>query len=167
MTRADFEAVRNPLLALGAILLVAAAAVYYTDQLALGARRELAQQETQLKDARTRLQNSGDEKEIIVRYLGAYQQLQKRGFVGDEQRINWLDALRLTNQQADLFGVDYDIGAQKALPLRRRAEPGPDTAARIGDEAAVPAAARGGPAAVPRRARRARARASTPWTSAR
>ena len=124
MTRADFEAVRNPLLALGAILLGVAGAVYYTNQLAIGARRDLAQQEKQLKDARTRLLRSGDEKELIVRYLGSYEQLQKRGFAGEEQRINWLDALRQTNQQVDLFGVDYDIGTQKPYPFAAELNPG-------------------------------------------
>jgi hypothetical protein len=124
MTRADFESVRNPLLALGAILLGVAGAVYYTDQLAIKARRDLAQQENQLKDARTRLHRSGDEKDLIVRYLGSYQQLQKRGFAGDEQRINWLDALRVTNQQADLFGVDYEIGTQKPYPFAASLNPG-------------------------------------------
>ena len=113
MTRADFEAVRNPLLVLGVIVLGVAGAVYYTDQLALAARRDLAQQDKQLKDARSRLLRSGDEKDLIVRYLGSFQQLQKQGFAGEEQRINWLDALRTTNQQVDLFGVDYDIGTQK------------------------------------------------------
>jgi hypothetical protein len=124
MTRADFEAVRNPLLALGAILVGVVGAVYYTDQLAIKARRDIAQQETQLKDARARLLRSGDEKELIVRYLGAYQQLQKRGFAGEEQRINWLDALRVTNQQADLFGVDYEIGTQKPYPFAASLNPG-------------------------------------------
>ena len=124
MTRADFEAVRNPLIALGAILLGVAGAVYYTDQLVLKARRDLTQQENQLKEARARLHRSGDEKDLIVRYLGSYQQLQKRGFAGDEQRINWLDALRVTNQQADLFGVDYDIGTQKPYPFAASLNPG-------------------------------------------
>jgi hypothetical protein len=124
MTRADFEAVRNPLIALGAILLGVASAVWYTDQLVIKARRDLAQQEVQLKDARARLHRSGDEKDLIVRYLGAYQQLQKRGFAGEEQRINWLDALRVTNQQTDLFGVDYDIGTQKPYPFAASLNPG-------------------------------------------
>jgi hypothetical protein len=78
-----------------------------------------------LKDARARLLRSGDEKDLIVRYLGSYQQLQKRGFAGDEQRINWLDALRQTNQQVDLFGVDYDIGAQRPYPYAAALNPGP------------------------------------------
>jgi hypothetical protein len=124
MTRADFEAVRNPLLVLGVIVLGVAGAVYYTDQLALAARRDLAQQDKQLKDARSRLLRSGDEKDLIVRYLGSFQQLQKQGFAGEEQRINWLDALRTTNQQVDLFGVDYDIGTQKPYAFAAQLNPG-------------------------------------------
>src|SRR5688572_22901086 len=106
MTQADVEALRKPLLALLAVLLAAAVFVYHTDQLMGSARVRLTQQQAQLKDARTRLQKSGDEKDIIVRYLDSFRQLQRSGFVGDEQRINWLDGLRLSNQQADLFGVD-------------------------------------------------------------
>jgi hypothetical protein len=124
MTQADLKAIRNPSLALLAVLAVAAFAVYYTDRLAVAARQQFAHQQTQLKDARTRLQKSGDEKEVIVKYLGTFQQLQKRGFVGEEQRINWLDGLRLTNQQADLFGVDYDISSQKPYPYAADLNPG-------------------------------------------
>jgi len=42
----------------------------------------------------------------------------------DEQRINWLDGLRLANQQADLFGVDYQIGTQRAYPFAAEFNPG-------------------------------------------
>jgi hypothetical protein len=125
MTQADLKALRNPTLALVVVAMAAAAAIYYTDQLAVAARQKLAQQQTQLKDARTRLQRSGDEKEVIVRYLGTFQQLQRRGFVGEEQRINWLDGLRLTNQQAELFGVDYEISSQKTYPYASALDPGP------------------------------------------
>jgi hypothetical protein len=124
MTRADLEAVRNPSLLLAAIVVAAAAAIYYTDSLVKGARQELTRQEAQMREARIRLQKSGDEKEIIVKYLGTYQQLQRRGFVGEEQRINWLDGLRLTNQEADLFGVDYEIGVQKSYPYGPDFNPG-------------------------------------------
>ena len=124
MTQADLQAIRNPSLLLAAILTAVVSTVYYTERLAVAARQQLAQQQTQLKDARTRLQKSGDEKEVIVRYLGSFQQLARRGFVGEEQRINWLDGLRLTNQQADLFGVDYDIASQKPYPYAADLNPG-------------------------------------------
>ena len=113
MTQADLQALKNPLLALLALLLAAAAAIYYTDQMVIVARRQLAQQQSQLKDARTRLHKSDEEKHVIVSHLDRFRQLQRIGFVGEEQRINWLDGLRLSNQQTDLFGVDYQIEAQK------------------------------------------------------
>ncbi len=124
MSQADFQALRNPLLVLMAVLVAAAAAVYYTDRLMVAARQQLVYQQAQLKEARTRLQKSGDEKDIIVSYLDRFRQLRQAGFVGEEQRINWLDALRLANQQADLFGVDYQIGAQMPYGYAADLDPG-------------------------------------------
>ena len=116
MNQADLQALRNPLIALLLVLLAGALAIYYSNRLKTVARQQLVQQQNQLKDARTRLQKSGDEKDIIVRYLDGYLQLERAGFIGEEQRINWLDGLRLANQQSDLFGVDYLIGTQKPYP---------------------------------------------------
>jgi hypothetical protein len=113
-----------PLLALLVAILAAAGAVYYSDMLLREGRRQLAQQESELRDARVRLQRSGEEKEVIVRNLGAYLELQRIGFAGDEQRINWVDGLRLANQRADLFGVDYLIGAQAQYAYAGELNPG-------------------------------------------
>jgi hypothetical protein len=113
MTGIDLKALRTPVIALLIVCLAAGGGVYYTDLLSKQANQRLQQQEKQLVDARTRLQKSGDEKDVIVRYLSGYQQLARVGFIGEEQRINWLDGLRLANQQADIFGVDYDISAQR------------------------------------------------------
>lgn len=125
MNRADLQALRNPLLAFAGVALLGALAVYYSGRLMISAHQQLAQQQVQLKDARTRLQKSGDEKDIIVRYLEGFRELERTGFVGDEQRINWLDGLRLANQQADLFGIDYQIGAQSPYAHAAEFSPGP------------------------------------------
>jgi hypothetical protein len=124
MNTADLLALRNPVIALILALALGAGFIYYLDQSLTTARRDLAGQQTQLREARTRLQRSGDEKQIIVRYLSNYQYLQRLGFVGDEQRINWLEGLRLSNQQTQLFGVDYQIGAQQPYPYASELEPG-------------------------------------------
>ena len=124
MSPIDLKTLQTPLLVLLAAALAATGAIYYTDVLCKQALQQLTQQETQLREARTRLHRSGEEKEVIVRYLGSYQQLQRIGFVGDEQRINWLDGLRLTNQQADLFGADYQISAQRPYPYANELGPG-------------------------------------------
>jgi len=113
MSQADLKALQNPLLALLLVLLAGAAAVYYSDRMKTVARQQLAQQQTLLKEARNRLQKSGDEKDIIVRYLDSFRQLERAGFIGEEQRINWLDGLRLANQQVDLFGVMRELVRQR------------------------------------------------------
>jgi len=124
MNTADLQALRNPLLVLLLFLLAGASSIYFSDRLKTAARQQLVQQQGQLKEARTRLQRSGDERDIIVRYLDGYRQLERAGFIGEEQRINWLDGLRLANQQADLFGVDYQIGTQKPYPYAAEFNPG-------------------------------------------
>ena len=124
MNQADLQALRNPLILTLAVLLAGAAAIYYFDRLKKEARLQLTQQQVQLKEARTRLQKSGEEKDIIVKYLDSFRQLESAGFVGEEQRINWLDGLRLANQQADLFGVDYQIAMQRPYSYAGGFNPG-------------------------------------------
>lgn len=125
MNVADIKALRIPLLVLACMALIAAGAIYYSDSLLKQAQQKLQIQIQQLKDARTRLQRSGDEKEIIVRYLDGYQQLARSGFVGEEQRINWLDGLRLTNQQTGLFGIEYQISVQQPYASAAELNPAP------------------------------------------
>lgn len=124
MNAEDLKALRAPVLVLLVVALAGGGAVYYTEGLLQQARRQLAQQELQLRDARTRLYQSGEEREVITRYLGSYRELQRIGFVGEEQRINWLDGLRIANQRAELFGIDYQISAQRAYPYASELDPG-------------------------------------------
>ena len=60
MNQADLQALRNPLLVVAGVALLGALAVYYSGRLMIAARQQLAQQQVQLKDARTRLQKSGE-----------------------------------------------------------------------------------------------------------
>ena len=113
MNREDLQALRVPLLVLGITLLAIVLVVYFSGVMLDEANRTRTKREGQLREARLQILNAGEEKERIMRYVGAYQQLARAGFVGEEQRINWLDSLRIANQEAQIFGVEYDIGAQK------------------------------------------------------
>ena len=121
----SLKTLQRPLGVLAAVITLSAIVLYYTDLTFHSARRAATQQQAQLREARIQLNKSGEEKATIVRYLDQYQQLQQFGFVGEEQRINWLDGLRLANQQARLFGVDYQIGAQQPYPFAAELDPGP------------------------------------------
>lgn len=113
MTRQDLEALRVPLIALAITLIAAAGVVYFSGSVLESKRHLLTQREGELRQARLRIQNAGEEREMIAQYLAGYQQLARAGFVGDEQRINWLDSLRIANEEAHIFGVEYDISAQR------------------------------------------------------
>jgi len=113
-----------PLFVLAIVLLAVIGAVKFSLDKALEAERQLSTQQAQLRDAQTRVQKSGSEKELIVRYLPGYQQLAALGFVGDEKRINWLDALRVANHRGELFGIDYDISPRRLYPLASTLSPG-------------------------------------------
>jgi len=124
MTGEDLKTLRVPILILVVMLLAAAGAVYYTNTLREKGDIALRQQQTQLREAQTRMQRSGDEKSIIVQYVDSYRQLQNAGIIGEEQRINWLDALRIANQRTDLFGVNYQLSTQKIYPYAAEYDPG-------------------------------------------
>jgi hypothetical protein len=113
ITRQDIDALRVPLIALLATLVVAATLIFVSAALRDSAAELLTRRDNELRQARLKIQNAGEEKEMISRYLSGYQQLARVGFVGDEQRINWLDSLRSANEEARIFGVEYDISAQR------------------------------------------------------
>jgi hypothetical protein len=110
------DSLKAPLGVLLVVVLSAASLIYWTRAEISKNERGLAAQETQLREAHTRFQRSGDERDLIVRYLPPYEELRKVGLIGPEQRINWLDALRLANQQTQLFGAEYQVSTQQPYP---------------------------------------------------
>lgn len=107
---------KAPLVVLAAVVLGSAALISWTRAEIVKSQRTLTTQENQLREARNRFQRSGDERDLIARYVPPYEELRKQGLIGPEQRINWLDALRVTNQQTRLFGAQYRVTTQQAYP---------------------------------------------------
>ena len=117
LTGRHLDSLKAPLALLALVAIAGAAVVTFTRTQIIRDQRMLTAQESQLREARTRYQRSGDERELIVRFMGPYQELRGRGLIGPEQRINWLDALRASNRQAHLFGTEYQIGTQQPYPF--------------------------------------------------
>ena len=124
MNAEELKALRVPLILLVVVIAAAAGAIYYTDLLREQTQNMLVRAQAQLREAQTRMQRSGDEKSIIIQYVDKYRQLETAGFIGEEQRINWIDAMRNANARTDLFGVGYEIGAQQAYTHAAELAPG-------------------------------------------
>jgi hypothetical protein len=116
LTARHLDALKGPLALLLVVLIAGAGALSWTRAQINKHQLTLATHENALKEARNRFQRSGEERDLIVRFLPPYQELGGRGLIGPEQRINWLDALRNTNQQARLFGAEYQVSTQQPYP---------------------------------------------------
>lgn len=110
--RKDLLPLRWPLAAFAAAVLGAVVLIdYSSDKYALQQQR-VVETSARVAKASQRYRDSDLEKEIISRYLPQYRELQQHGFIGSENRINWIDALRIADQQAGGFGVQYQLSAQ-------------------------------------------------------
>ncbi len=102
-----------PLAVLLAIIVAGSILVSYTKGELVTARRAVADQQAKLRAARAQLRKSDDERKIILQYRDRYAALYRKGFVGKEQRLNWIDALRQASHDAQLFSADYQIGVRQ------------------------------------------------------
>ncbi|HVY06064.1 MAG TPA: hypothetical protein VHB46_08815 [Burkholderiales bacterium] len=116
LTAKDFRAIRMPAIALVIAIAAAVAMVEYSSNQRLRSEKQYQDELKALREAQTKYQRSGEERETVTHYLQAYRQLEKIGFIGNEQRLNWLESLRTANAQAGLFGVDYQLSAQESYP---------------------------------------------------
>ena len=109
----DFRAMKMPVLALAIALVVSFVMVAYSSNQRSQSEKQYNDQVTALQEARTRYQRSGEERETVTHYLQGYRQLEKLGFVGGEQRLNWVESLRVANVQVGLASVEYQLSAQE------------------------------------------------------
>ena len=123
LTSKDFSALRMPAIALAAAVAVSTLMVWFTSDQRAQAERQSRAPQTSLRDARIRLQRSGDERETVIHFVEAYRQLEKIGFVGKEQRLNWVESLRTADTSVGLFGVEYRILAQEPYPYIAKDNP--------------------------------------------
>lgn len=113
LEKKDWQTLQTPLLILVAVIaavisLFATAQYFNTNQ-----QQALQNQQNQLNAARQRYQSSGAEKAMITEYLPRYQALIGKGFVGEERRIEWVEALREQHKNHKLFGIKYSISHQE------------------------------------------------------
>lgn len=114
----NWRILRTPLLVLLGSLAASSAWVYFSHQWAGGTRQTLERERAVLNGIRQKSTQADQEKLLIQRYRDAYEDLQKSGAVGPEQRVNWLDALRNASQTVRSLGVDYQLSQQTASPIK-------------------------------------------------
>ena len=109
----DWLKLQTPLGLLGLVLMLIALMLAFAQNYNTAQEQLLQSQQNLLSAARQRYQSSGMEKETIKEYLPQYQALINKGFVGEERRIEWVEALREQHKSNKLFGIKYSISQQQ------------------------------------------------------
>ena len=110
--RKDLKPIRLPMAALVASVIFSVLLIDYAEgKFAVVADRvRIARIST--NEAQRRYRDSDLEKAMISQYLPEYRALQTRGFIGSENRLKWIDALRTVDRGLGNFGVQYQLSAQ-------------------------------------------------------
>ncbi|MBU1395905.1 MAG: hypothetical protein KKE84_07155 [Gammaproteobacteria bacterium] len=116
MTRPPIAALKTSILLLLAASVLSAAGIFWSHQQDVEARADLQRQQTALSAAHARQQQGQMEARLIAQHLGAYHALIARGFVGEESRLAWIEAVHLANQDARLYGLTYILSPRTAAP---------------------------------------------------
>lgn len=108
----DWGVLRNAL-----ILLVVSVAIssgllgssfYFWDKM----DRQYQRERNALLGVRAQYQNIDEEEKIIERYLPLFRDLESKGIIGQERRLDWIDTLRQASQRVELPMLRYVIDSQ-------------------------------------------------------
>ncbi|WP_342114850.1 hypothetical protein [Pseudoduganella sp. OTU4001] len=113
----DFSLVRNAVLVFLATLAVSLLAVSLSMWQLRQARFDEAAQLLERDGARSRLAHAESEKEEIRLYQPQFVELRRRGLVGMERRLDWVEAIRQIQEQRRLLPLTYEIEVQQPYRL--------------------------------------------------
>lgn len=113
----DFYLLRNAVAVFLGSLALALAAVVASGWHLRQARLEEAAALLERDGARTRLAHAETEKEEIRQYQPQFIELRRRGLVGPERRLDWVEAIRQIQEQRRLLPLSYEIDVQQPYRL--------------------------------------------------
>lgn len=116
MTLPPFASLKTSILLLLAAILLSAAGIFWSHQQRTEAQAAVQHQHAALNAAQARQQQGQTEARLIAQHLDAYHALIARGFVGEENRLAWIEAIQLANQDAHLYGLTYTLSPRTAAP---------------------------------------------------
>jgi len=116
MIRPPLATLKTSLLLLLAAVALSAAGIFWSHKQDTEARAAVQLQQAALNAAHANQQQGQTEARLIAQHLDAYQALIARGFVGEENRLAWIEAVQLANQDARLYGLTYTLSPRAAAP---------------------------------------------------
>lgn len=105
----DWKKLQAPILWLLIALIAVSLLISFTINFEANQQKLFDLQQTQYRIAHQKYLASGSEKEDIIVFLPQYQALIDKGFIGEEQRQTWIQALQDIQKAYRLFPIEYQL----------------------------------------------------------
>jgi hypothetical protein len=115
LTREELKRLALPLAVAALLLAAGAALIWGARQSVAGAQRELAVAQAERKQNAERLARIAEEEREVREKLDVYKQLKGLHILGEEQRLEWADAISRIRAQRELLDLSYRVDRQRLL----------------------------------------------------
>ncbi len=113
----DLPALRTPLLWLLGALLMASLLVVSSLHFRAAMEDEKRARDSRLQALVRNHQELVEAERIIETLFGRYRKLEARGFIGEEPRLQWLEALRRMGEENGILAMEYRLHEQRPYSL--------------------------------------------------
>jgi hypothetical protein len=114
-TREEMQKLALPLLLALALVGVGIALTWGGNAALASASRQFAAAEAERKQAAERLARISEEEREVKEKLDVYKQLKSLNILGEEQRLEWADAIQRIRMQRELLDLSYRVDRQRLL----------------------------------------------------
>jgi len=115
LRREDIKRLNVAALIAASLVALGFAAIAVTDHYLLGARNGRDAARARRTEAQERVSKVSEEERDIRDNLVFYQRMQQQGMLGQENRLDWIDAIAKIKSERKLFEIKYSIEPQKPL----------------------------------------------------
>lgn len=113
--RSDFAHIRSSILSAIVMLAIGAGLVLVSGTLHQSAIRKLTEASGQLKEYESKLRQVRSEENEIKQKAGLFRDLQARGIVSEEKRLDWAELINDISDQRKLLDIQYEFAPQQVL----------------------------------------------------
>lgn len=114
LTDIDLRVLLWPGLAAVAAAALLIATWQWTESWVAASERDYRQARSQLIQAANQYREASDDQEVYQRYASRFTELREAGWIGNEQRLSWIEALQAINSDMRLPTLRYDIRQQQS-----------------------------------------------------
>lgn len=111
----DFKRLQWAILFLAIMAMLGAALVWGALHLNRSSEKAFKEATAARSEIRTKLARAREEQEELREKINRFQALKDRGYIGAEQRLDWIEAIARIKAARRLFKLDYDFSPQRPV----------------------------------------------------